>query len=122
MYIGKFQQQMNTTRDTVRYYMEQKLLHPKKKNGNYWFEEQEIADFEAILELKAMGFSISTIRVIKENRAKLGCNTKDQHQENLKLVESELQNVSQKIEAYRQQKKHLETTKVLLEQSLFLKK
>lgn len=42
MYIGEFIQTFETTRETVRYYIEEGLLTPTKVNGKYFFEDIDL--------------------------------------------------------------------------------
>lgn len=64
MKIGEFARKNNTTIDTVRYYMELKLILPNKNGGQYDFDETCKNDLEEIVKLKESGFSLSEIRYI----------------------------------------------------------
>lgn len=66
MYIGEFIQTFETTRETVRYYIEEGLLTPIKVNGKYFFEDIDRSDFKNIRELRDMGLSIRVLKQIKK--------------------------------------------------------
>mgnify|MGYP003365868959 CR=1 FL=1 len=55
-----------STRDTVRFYIEQGLLTPSKKAGKYNFTDQSVDDYQEIIALKQMGLSIAAIKAIKK--------------------------------------------------------
>lgn len=107
MYIGEFIKVYETTRETVRYYIEEGLLTPKKREGKYYFTDIEISDFLSIRELREMGLSIRVLKKIKEN--KKDCGTSIQWESNLKIIDDELERVEKELDILAQQKKTLET-------------
>lgn len=106
MKIGQFIAINQTTRDTIRYYIEEGLLAPTKEAGNYIFGNQEQDDFTNIKELQALGFSIKGIKEIKDNRQILGCGSQEQSSKNRKLVVKELERINVELTqlAIRQEK------------------
>jgi DNA-binding transcriptional MerR regulator/SAM-dependent methyltransferase len=62
--IGEFAKANKTTIDTIRHYMEMSILNPDK-NGNYYdFDDHAQKDYETIVALKELGFSISEIQTL----------------------------------------------------------
>ncbi|MBV1758752.1 MAG: MerR family transcriptional regulator [Dethiosulfatibacter sp.] len=62
MRIGQFAAQNNTSIDTIRHYMSLGLLVPEKHNAQFDFDENCTDDFQEIVELKKIGFSLSEIQ------------------------------------------------------------
>ncbi|WP_310829149.1 MerR family transcriptional regulator [Paenibacillus pedocola] len=75
MQIGAFVREMETTADTVRYYMELALLKPELERGRYCFGEKEIRDFQAIVQLKQWGFAVKDIQKLFDYKLRSGCGT-----------------------------------------------
>jgi DNA-binding transcriptional MerR regulator len=75
MQFGAFVREMETTADTVRYYMELSLLKPELEKGRYWFGEQEVRNFQAISQLKQWGFAVKEIQSLFERKQQSGCGT-----------------------------------------------
>ena len=75
MQFGAFVREMETTADTVRYYMELSLLKPELETGRYWFGEQEVRNFRAISQLKQWGFAVKEIQGLFERKQQSGCGT-----------------------------------------------
>lgn len=64
MKIGEFAKINKTTIDTIRHYMDMSILNPDK-NGNYYdFDDHAQKDYETIVALKKLGFSISEIQTL----------------------------------------------------------
>ena len=116
MQIGKFIEEVGTTRETIRYYIEEGLLTPDKKAGKYLFSPNEIEDFKSIRELREMGLSIKIIKTIKANKDY--CGTDKQWQSNLKLIEDELKEVNEHLKVLQKQKETLTQVKYLLEEKV----
>lgn len=113
MLIGKFIKETETTRETVRYYIDEALLTPEKINGKYNFTKQDKEDFKNIRELREMGLSIKVIKQIKKNHEQ--CGTVNQWQSNLEIVDKELNHVLVALEKLSQQKQVLGEMKEELE-------
>lgn len=113
MLIGKFIKETETTRETVRYYIDEALLTPEKINGKYNFTKQDKEDFKNIRELREMGLSIKVIKQIKKNHEQ--CGTVNQWQSNLEIVDKELNHVLVALEKLSQQKQVLSEMKEELE-------
>lgn len=118
MYIKKFLEETNSTKDTIRYYIDEKLLTPDKKGSWYWFTEKDLEDYENILALKTSGLSIKAIKKIKENRETFGCSTTQQWQENLAIITSEIEKAEEQIKRYKIKKSKLESFSQQLQEAL----
>lgn len=66
MLIGEFIQKHQTTKDTVRFYVQEGLLTPVRRGRNYWYSAADESDFDQIKTLQQMGFSIAAIKQIRE--------------------------------------------------------
>lgn len=91
---GGFIQKYQTTKDNVRFYVEEGLLTPARHGRNYWYSEADGSDFEQIKALQEMGFSIAAIQQIREQHDK-HCGTTEQWRFNLNLIERELAGITQ---------------------------
>lgn len=71
--IGKFSEKNNVSIDTIRHYIDMRLIIPDKVGAQYMFDEKCQEDLENILDLKSLGFSLNEIRNISfyEELAKL---------------------------------------------------
>ena len=64
MRIGQFSKTTNTSIDTIRYYIKEGLLLPKK-SGTYWdFDEDDVEILSNITTLKKLDFSLHDIKYI----------------------------------------------------------
>jgi len=64
MRIGQFSKTANTSIDTIRYYIKEGLLLPKKR-GTYWdFEDDDVEILSNITSLKKLDFSLLDIKYI----------------------------------------------------------
>lgn len=93
MLIGEFTQRHHTTKDTVRFYMQERLLTPARHGRNYWYSATDESDFDQIKALQQMGFSIAAIKQIREQHEN-HCGTTEQWQFNLHLIDEELTEIS----------------------------
>lgn len=93
MLIGEFIQKHQTTKDTVRFYVQEGLLTPVRRGQNYWYSAADESDFDQIKTLQQMGFSIAAIKKIREEHEK-HCGTTEQWQFNLHLIDAELTEIS----------------------------
>ncbi|MBN2286879.1 MAG: MerR family transcriptional regulator [Tissierellales bacterium] len=62
MKIGQFARKNNTSIDTIRHYISLGLLMPEKRKAQYEFDENCTRDFQEILQLKQIGFTLSEIQ------------------------------------------------------------
>lgn len=64
MRIGAFSKLNHTTIDTVRHYMEMNLITPQKQGSQFYFDNRCQQDFEDVVRLKSLGFSLQAIQTI----------------------------------------------------------
>ena len=100
MRIGKFADKMNTSQDTIRFYIKRGLLVPPKVSGQYRFSESDCQDLERILELKEMHFSLTEIQKIITFQRLTGSNTEDFRRLYLSLLEEKNKKVSHELIKY----------------------
>jgi len=62
--ISEFCKKASVSKDTVRYYIETGMLIPKKVNGQYFFDDNDINDMEYIIKFKKLRFTVSEIQKI----------------------------------------------------------
>ncbi len=114
MQMAEFVQQNQTTRDTVRHYIDSNLLTPHKKGSRYDFTDQDSEDFEEIQALKKLGFSIKLIKQIKETH-NTNCGSSYQWESNLALVEAEIALSKNELETLTEKLHFLEIVKKQLQ-------
>lgn len=117
MDMGQFVTEQDTTKETVRYYIDEKLLSPEKVNKKYCFTELEERDFKNIRQLRDMGLSIKVIKLIKENKEH--CGTMKQWEANVDLIDTELIRVESEIERLNQEKVALKQVNKQLKELLY---
>ncbi|MCW8040856.1 MULTISPECIES: MerR family transcriptional regulator [Acinetobacter] len=65
MLIGELSQQMNMSRDTIRFYEKMQLIHPLIRNNGYKdYPEQTLQQLQLIQVAKNLGFTLAEIRQI----------------------------------------------------------
>jgi DNA-binding transcriptional MerR regulator len=64
MKISEFSKRCNLSKETIRYYTEEKLILPQKIKHYYDYTEQCLKDIAIIIKLKNMAFSLSEIKDI----------------------------------------------------------
>ena len=65
MLIGELSQQMNLSRDTIRFYEKMKLIQPLVRNNGYKdYPEQTLQQLKLIQTAKNLGFTLSEIKQI----------------------------------------------------------
>lgn len=62
MKIGDFSKRFNVSASTIRYYADNGILTPIKKNGQYLFTEADVVEMEYVLKLKELLFSTKEIK------------------------------------------------------------
>lgn len=77
MQIGEFLKEAKTTKDTVRHYEDLGLLNPEWNKGKRNYTARDLIDFEAIKEMKALGFSLKDVQVIFELKRTNQCGSPD---------------------------------------------
>lgn len=66
MKLDQFITEMKTTKEIVRYYIDEQLITLKKIQGRYIFTEVEINDLQNISELIEMRLPIRSIKKLKK--------------------------------------------------------
>lgn len=117
MYISEFVKSQSTTLDTVKFYIRNGLLTPKKNGSWYVFGEQDVDDFQNIVDLKELGFSIKAIKRVKELH-NTSCSTNEQWTENLSIVTDELADIDIKIAELLNRKAKLDKIQTELKEKL----
>lgn len=117
MDMGQFVTEQDTTKETVRYYIDEKLISPEKVNKKYCFTELEECDFKNIRQLRDIGLSIKVIKLIKENKEH--CGTRKQWEANVDLIDTELTRVESEIERLNQEKIALKQVNKQLKEQLY---
>lgn len=64
MKIGQFAKRNNVSIDTIRHYMDLNLIFPEKYGSYYHFDQACQNDFDDLIHLKTLGFSLSEISKI----------------------------------------------------------
>ncbi|WP_091403326.1 MerR family transcriptional regulator [Geotoga petraea] len=64
MKMGDFCKNFDINSDTVRYYIDEGLLAPRKRNNRYEFTDNDLRDMESINKYKDLNFSIKQIAQI----------------------------------------------------------
>lgn len=77
MKIGQFANQNNVSIDTIRHYMDLKLLLPVKNGHQYDFDQNCQNDFDEIQELKSLKFSLKEILSLIDYVKLSGLTTKE---------------------------------------------
>ena len=105
MLIGELSQQMNMSRDTIRFYEKMQLIHPLIRNNGYKdYPEQTLQQLQLIQVAKNLGFTLAEIRQIIHlaNESEIPA---EQFQE---ILQDKLNTVREKIEQLRQMQTMLE--------------
>lgn len=67
MLIGELSQQMNLSRDTIRFYEKMELIQPLVRNNGYKdYPEQTLQQLKLIQTAKNLGFTLAEIRQITQ--------------------------------------------------------
>ncbi len=107
--IGEFAQKHNVSQHTIRHYLDVGLLVTEKIGSHYRFTEEDHKDFEKIIQLKELGFSLSEIQKIL-GLQRLSGNEADHYREMyLSLLESKKEEVIAAKKRYEQLHKYLKS-------------
>ena len=63
MRIGDFAKKYNMNVTAIRYYIENALLTPQRKNNQYIFDQSCIDDMDKVLEYKECGLTLEEIEI-----------------------------------------------------------
>ncbi len=105
MLIGKLSQQINMSRDTIRFYEKMKLIQPLVRNNGYKdYPEQTLQQLQLIQIAKNLGFTLAEIRQIIDlvNESEIPA---EQFQE---ILQDKLGVIQEKIEQLQQMQAMLE--------------
>jgi len=100
MKIGEFVTLMNTTKDTVRYYEELKLLNPKWQKNNKDYGEKDILHFQVVQELKGFGLTLREIQLIFNIKDDSKCGDKQ-------LIAQVCRNLTEQLDRLRQEEEEI---------------
>lgn len=117
MQTGELIKRCHTTRDTVRFYIEEGLLAPCKVNGRYKWTELDADTLEVILEFRKLGLSVEQIKVVKALRDN-HCGTREQWESNHRLISHLIQTTQEECEILQKRILVLEQVKALIQQRL----
>ena len=62
MKIGEFAKKYNVPISTIRYYIEEGLLTPRKKGAQYDFNEANESEIQLLIDLRESSFSLEEMR------------------------------------------------------------
>lgn len=100
MNTSEFCQKVNTTRDTLRFYDQKKILAPQRTTNNYRFYcKDDIKDFLIIRNLQNAGILLSDIKMILLLKHKPV--TKSCHEEALMLIKQKDLEFQKKVDFYK---------------------
>ena len=105
MLIGKLSQQINMSRDTIRFYEKMKLIQPLVRNNGYKdYPEQTLQQLQLIQIAKNLGFTLAEIRQIIDlvNESEIPA---EQFQE---ILQDKLGKIQEKVEQLQQMQAMLE--------------
>ncbi|MBJ8349800.1 MerR family transcriptional regulator [Streptococcus zalophi] len=117
MKTGTVAKKYQTTRDTLRFYIEKGLVSPEKKEAHYDWSKKDCEDLENIIALRDLGFSIKSILRIKWLHD-TKCGSKEQLEENKAVLLEEIENREKELEHVNYQKKRLEDLLKQVEKNL----
>ena len=107
MKIGAFAKQNQVGIDTIRHYIDLELLIPQKKNKQYEFDWQCQDDFNEILFLKSLGFTLHEIKniFIVKHLGKMTSFQQDEYYKN--IFRGKYQHTQAEIEKLNDEQSHL---------------
>lgn len=110
MKIGAFAKHNTTSIDTIRHYMALELLVPEKVGAQYLFDTTCQNDFDEILELKSIGFTLAEIQTLLLFRRIGKLTDYDKRLTYNSYFENKLNSVTQELQRLQQIKIELEKT------------
>ena len=100
MNTSEFCQVVNTTRDTLRFYDQKKILVPKRTANNYrFYSKDDIQNFQIIRNLQNAGFLLSDIKMILLLKNKPV--TQNCHEETLNVIKQKNVEFQKQIDFYK---------------------
>lgn len=118
MKIGEFIIEAKTTKDTVRHYEELGLLKPEWNKGKRDYTAKDLIDFEAIKEMKALGFPLKDVQMIFELKRTNQCGSPELVGHMLHRLEEQYNELKKEEEALKAKKKMIEVLTGELQQHL----
>lgn len=118
MRIGEFAQVVGASIDTVRHYMDLGLIVPERQGTFFYFDKRCQRDFNRVIELKEMGFSLVEIKnmLLIMRFSKMASELEINHYQNFfrckhdellnkrQELDAQIQSISEKIERFKSAK------------------
>jgi DNA-binding transcriptional MerR regulator len=77
MRTGEFVKLVGTTMDTVRHYEQLGLIRPERDKQHKHYSGEHVQAFQAIQDLKLIGFTLDDIGLIIKLRESFGCGSQE---------------------------------------------
>jgi DNA-binding transcriptional MerR regulator/predicted RNA methylase len=122
MRIGEFALANDTSIDTIRHYMDLGLIVPERQGTYFYFDERCKRDYERVVEMKDMGFSLVEIRNILMiiRFSKMASGMEIEHYRN--FFQNKLDELAEKRDVLNEQIQQLEDKIRILKQARIEKK
>lgn len=110
MRIGEFVKKHNTTHDTIRHYIDMGLLTTEKLGGHYKFTNRDSKEFQDIMDLKSMGFSLLEIQELLCYKRLAGSTSIEFKNYYVNLLNLRRANVEESLKEYYNQREIINTS------------
>ncbi|MDX8363033.1 MerR family transcriptional regulator [Cytobacillus sp. IB215316] len=111
MKLGEFISSVNTTKETVRHYEDMNLLQPSWDQNRKVYTKKEIDDFQMIMDLKSMGFSLKDIQLMFDLKRAYGCG-------NEKLITDVMKQLNNHIDVLKKEEEEILQRRIKLEEEI----
>ena len=108
MKIGSVVRKYNIPVNRIYFYINNGLLVPPRHNNQYDFDERTLDDLNNILDLKQMGFSLSTIHRILSLKRLSNYRAKDDYEELLHLLHNQRNELELKEQELRESRARID--------------
>lgn len=109
MKIGLFAKENNVSIDTVRHYMDLRLLLPIKNGSHYDFDDKCSNDMAEIIRLKNCGFSLKEIQPLLDFKRLSAIETPEYHQHIKETLNLKKKTLSEEINVLNKRIENIET-------------